>query len=122
MPKFTISVSYLNLFRKGCTIILRLQLILVTIVFLNQNVFPFSASYATLWYSTASLCCNVSPWWNICSSIYSSGIFLFRDISQLATSSSCFSANRHFFFILIRDLTPSAPLRCLLQTALLKLQ
>lgn len=33
-----------------------------------------AASHAALWYPTSSLYCNVSTWWHICPSIYSSSI------------------------------------------------
>lgn len=70
---------------------------------------PFSASYATLWYSTTSLCHYVSPWWNICSSIYSSGILFFPSIFQFATHCSHFILLTCNIFLINQGSYPFSP-------------
>lgn len=85
----------------------------------------FSAIYATLWNSTTSIRCNVSPWRHICSSINASGIILLPDVYCLTNYMHLnfdFANSKLIFSKLIRDLTPSALLRCLPQMVSLKLQ
>lgn len=83
----------------------------------------FAAHDASLWYSTTSLCCNVSPWWHICSSIHASGnhcqlcfngVLILLSTHQFTNHSLLIAENLHRD--LIHILMP-----CLLQTVLLRL-
>ena len=82
----------------------------------------FAAHDASLWYSTTSLCCNVSPWWHICSSIHASGNHCqlwFHGVIILLLNHQF---TNHFLLIagnLHRDLIHIL-MPCLLQTVLLR--
>lgn len=84
----------------------------------------FAAHYASLWYSTTSLC-NVSPWRHICSSIHASGNqckLCFQEVIILLLNHQFTNQCLLIVENLHRDRIHSVLMPCLLQTVLLRLR